>query len=82
MEKGTYMSRDDTSVAWRSKKLRFWRNPEDRCNWLNSVSWVLTEWGHVQKSRIKVNDQGGKITLWELERGCQLIVRLKANKYY
>ena len=42
----------------------------------------LTKWGHVQRSRVKVNDQGRKITLQELERRCQLVVRLKANKYY
>ena len=32
-------SRDDTSGIWRSEKLRFWRNPEDVLNRLNSVSW-------------------------------------------
>ena len=36
----------------------------------------------MQKSRVKVNNQGRKITLWELERRCQLVIRLKANKYY
>ena len=51
---------------------------------INSTPWFefLTEWGHVQMLRVKINDQGGKITLWELERMCQLVVRLKANKYY
>ena len=42
----------------------------------------LTKWDHVQKSRVKVNDQGKRITLWELERRCQLVIRLKANKCY
>ena len=42
----------------------------------------LTEWSHVQRSRVKVNDQRRKITFWEFERRCQLVVRLKANKYY
>ena len=36
----------------------------------------------MQKSRVKVNDQGRKITFWELERRYQLVVRLKVNKYY
>ena len=36
----------------------------------------------MQRSRVKVNDQGRRITLRELERRCQLVVRLKVNKYY
>ena len=36
----------------------------------------------MQKSRVKVNDQGRKITLRELEHRCQLVVRLKVNKCY
>ena len=36
----------------------------------------------MQRSGIKVNHQGRKITLWELEHKCQLVVRLKANKFY
>ena len=44
-------SRDDILGSWRSKKFRFWRNPEDVFKQLNSVSWVelgeVTCRGHV-----------------------------------
>ena len=36
----------------------------------------------MQRSRVKLNNQGKKITFWELKRRCQLVIRLKANKYY
>ena len=36
----------------------------------------------MQKSRVKVHDQGRKITFWKLEHRCQLIVKLQANKFY
>ena len=50
-------------------------------NWMRSRAKVTCK-GHVQGSRVKVNEQGRKITLRELERRCQFVVRLKANKYY
>ena len=36
----------------------------------------------MQRSRVKVNGQERKITLRELECGCQLVGRLKANECY
>ena len=52
-EEVTCTSRDDTSVSRRSQKLCFRSNPEDVCNRLNSVSWVV-----LMRSRAGVTCKG------------------------
>ena len=79
-----------------SKKLRFWQNREEVFNRLNSTNWIELHKGNVQGPRGEVTCRGkvtcrghascpgGVVTmqtLWVKHR-CQLVVRLKTNKYY
>ena len=46
---------DDILAFRRSKNLCFWRNPEDVCNQLNSMSWVELIRLYA-RLRVRVND--------------------------